>query len=131
MWENKIDTASLHASYLMAVTKGNKMKLEKLKLSSDNQDKTLMHKNSLMKISKPTVNDLFLDKMLFIFDDMCFECKRKLYPEEIISGWAKSHNEYTTKCPIISCSKKFVSRYLINIFYIFSFLLFLIKVKSL
>ena len=48
--------------------------------------------------------------MTFIINDICPNCKRNLFAEEIIEGWPRSYNEYTTQCPIPNCRKVFVAK---------------------
>ncbi len=42
-------------------------------------------------------------------NESCPECNENMTAEDIISGWKKSYNEYTTRCQV--CGKNFVASF--------------------
>jgi len=60
-------------------------------------------KNKTSEVASPSLN-----RCINIYThENCPECTQLLCAEDIISGWKKSYNEYTTRCPC--CGKNFVA----------------------
>lgn len=120
MNDEKIESMNLHGAYISSVSAGRSLKKENEKLiksqseinedgiSEENKKKFLsdIHATSPKKPILPS-NQTQFENIVLNFDDECPQCNRMMYPEEIFSGWKKSHQEYITSCPV--CKKPFSS----------------------
>ena len=120
MNEEKIESMNLHGAYISAVSAGRSLKKENEKLiksqSEINEDgiseenkKKFFSDVSALSLKKQILpsNQTQFENIVLNFDDECPQCNRMMYPEEIFSGWKKSHQEYITSCP--ACKKQFSS----------------------
>jgi len=64
-----------------------------------------------MKHSAPAVLQTVLPFVNFVLMDQCTKCQRFLYTEEVLSGWKRSYNEYTTSCHGQNCTQEFVPHF--------------------
>lgn len=64
------------------------------------------------KISDSLRPNSILNRVInIITTESCPECNENMTAEDIITGWKKSYNEYTTRCQV--CGKNFVASYFI------------------
>jgi len=62
------------------------------------------------KISDSLNKNSILNRCINILtNESCPECNENMTAEDIISGWKKSYNEYTTRCQV--CGKNFVASF--------------------
>ena len=110
---------SAHGIYLEAIAKAKANKnIREKQEQAKNKIKVQASEEEEKKCDIPvktSINPLVLNTILpftnFILMDQCPKCSRFLHTEEIISGWRRSYNDYTTKCHGSLCGNEFVARF--------------------
>ncbi len=90
-----------HGVYLEAISKARELKYEKEKSVNIEESK----ESNRIKEGANTINIVN-----FLLSDHCPKCTEIVLIEEMMGGWKRSSNDYTTKCPY--CTADFLPKYL-------------------
>jgi uncharacterized protein (DUF39 family) len=75
-------------------------------INHDIMDTSVENRTSQVRLSHLLENSLYLE-----IDTECQQCEKKLREEELFSGFTKSLNQYTIKCP--ACKSMFVPKLMV------------------